>query len=305
MSTKNIIRTLSNSSKILSRQKPLKFTNLNSIKLRAPITPTANNFEVSPDHPLWQFFPQGNKSTSPIRESEDLDLDSREWTSAELRSKSFEDLHKLWYLILKERNILAREVKLGESLGMADFRQFNSVDNKLIKTQKRIKQVLLERHIAFERSQASPNVELEKSQYLDEFENNYINCEVDELSEWDSKLLRLQYAFFGIEPELDIDTLSEDIDINFIKGIEYTSKLKLGRYLRENPDTDFKSPLNGPMEQLPFFLYDVEEALNQVNELRESGQSRELYKIEVIPFLNNAISTHLKNAAVANSITEE
>ncbi|KAI5958451.1 MRPL4 [Candida pseudojiufengensis] len=293
----SFIRNLSKSSRILARSKPLKFTNLESIKLRPPITPTANNFEVSPDHPLWQFFPQGNKTTSPIRESEELDLDSREWTSAELRSKSFEDLHRLWYLILKERNILAREVRLGESIGMADFRQFNSVDNKLIKSQKRIKQVLLERHIAFERSQASPQVENEKNEYLKEFENKYITCDSEEIGEMDSKLLRLQYAFFGIEPELDIDTLKDDIDVNFIKGVEYTSKLKLGRYLQLNPDSDFKTPLNGPMEQLPFFLYDVEEAIAQVNELRESGQSRELYKIEVIPFLNNAISTHLKQAA--------
>ncbi|KAI5952090.1 MRPL4 [Candida theae] len=288
------IRSLSRSSTILARAPTnLKFTDLKSIKLRAPIPPTVKNFEVSPDHPLWQFFPQGNKTTSPIRESEELDLDSREWTSAELRRKSFDDLHTLWYLTLKERNVLAREVRLGESLGMGDFRQFNMLDNKLIKTQKRIKQVLLERHIAFERAQASPDVNTEQSKYLEEFEQRYVSCSEAEIGEMDAKLLRLQYAFFGIEPALTLETLKDDIDPNFVKGVSYTSQVKLNRYLEQNPETDLQLPLNGIMEELPFFLYDVEEAIDQVKQLRESGQSRKLDKIEVIPFLNKAIGKHL------------
>ncbi|CAD1812687.1 Mitochondrial 39-S ribosomal protein L47 (MRP-L47) family protein [Candida parapsilosis] len=291
------IRAFSSNATILARAKPLKFTDLKTIKLRAPIPPTVKNFEVSPDHPLWQFFPLGNKTKSAIRESEELDLDSREWTSAELRRKSFEDLHTLWYLTLKERNVLAREVRLGESLGMGDFRQFNMLDNKLIKTQKRIKQVLLERHIAFERAQASPEINAEQQKYLDEFEERYISCDERDIDDMDAKLLRLQYAFFGIEPTLSLDTLHEDIDPNFVKGITYTSKVKLNRYLEQHhPEgVELDLPLNGIMEELPFFLYDVEEAIDQVKQLRESGQSRKLDKIEVIPFLNNAIGKHLGN----------
>ncbi|CAI5755884.1 unnamed protein product [Candida verbasci] len=287
----NIIlnRSISSSSCLLARS--LKFKDLSKIKLREPILPTINNFEVSPDHPLWQFFPQGSNTTTPIRQSEDLDLDSRGWTSAELRRKSFEDLHKIWYLCLKERNILAREVRTGESIGMMDFSRFNSIDIKLIKTQKRIKQVLLERQIAYERSQI--DFTEEKTKYLQEFRESFLNCEEGEFEEQYEKLIRLQYAFFGIPPELKVENLDEDITINFINGLEYVSNLKLERYLKNN-DVEFEMPLNGPMEQLPFLLFDVEEAINQVKTLREEGINIKLKKIEIIPFLKNAITKHIE-----------
>lgn len=288
------IRALLRSAVSLARTKPLRFTNLKDIKLRPPIPPTVENFKVSPDHPLWQFFPEGNQTTNAIREQDDLDHDSREWTSAELRQKSFEDLHRLWYIILKERNILAREVRLAESIGMRDVKQFNNIDYKLIKSLRRIKQVLLERHIAFERSQASPSIQEEKNEYLEEFSERYLNAEGKEVEEMDEKLDRLQYAFFGIEPTMDIETLQDDIDVNFIKGMEYSSNLKAQKYNKLNPESELELPLRGPMEELPFLLFDVEDAVQQVKELRESGQSRELYKIETIPFLSKAIKSHLE-----------
>lgn len=188
------IRSLLGSSRYLARNKALKFTDLKSIKLREPIVPTHKNFDVSPDHPLWAFFPDGNKSETCFRETVDLDIQSRPWGLPELRRKSFEDLHKLWYLILKERNILAREVRLADSFNERSTHAHNDLDDKLTLTQKRIKQALIERQVAYERVQTFTD---NQKEYLSDFEESYINADSSEIVSFNEKLVRLQYAFLG------------------------------------------------------------------------------------------------------------
>lgn len=297
-SIRTCIRQFLKTASLGARAKPLSFKNLKEIKLREPIVPTHKNFEVSPDHPLWQFFPQGNQTTSSLRESEELDLDSRSWTMSELRRKSFEDLHTLWYLCLKERNIIAREVRLSEALENEDARQFINLDKKFHLTMKRIKQVLLERQVAYERVQT---LDQQQQEYLQEFKSRFVKCNEDEIDEYHEKLIRLQYAFYGIQPDLQDYDLEKDIDIKFIKGLEYIAELKLARFLHLHPDYKFELPLIGPVEQLPFFLKDTEEAIEEVLELRKSGNSKKLDNIQVIPFLKKALANVIEEANVEQS----
>ncbi|KAK9824202.1 hypothetical protein WJX72_008497 [[Myrmecia] bisecta] len=72
----------------------------------------------------------------------------RAWKAADLRTKSWDDLHKLWYVLLKEKNMLATEaLRLkanGEKLPQPVRKQ------KVRKSMARLKLVLTERAMAEE-----------------------------------------------------------------------------------------------------------------------------------------------------------
>jgi large subunit ribosomal protein L47 len=60
--------------------------------------------ETDPNHGLWEFF-QNRKTVAnpPLEEAKH----GRSWTVEELRHKSWDDLHRLWWVCVKERNRIA------------------------------------------------------------------------------------------------------------------------------------------------------------------------------------------------------
>eukprot|EP00656_Telonema_subtile_P044614 TRINITY_DN50870_c0_g1_i1.p3 TRINITY_DN50870_c0_g1~~TRINITY_DN50870_c0_g1_i1.p3 ORF type:complete len:131 (+),score=15.81 TRINITY_DN50870_c0_g1_i1:212-604(+) len=69
----------------------------------------------------------------------------RSWKASELRKKSFEDLHTLWYVLLKERNLLesTKADMRSKGLRIPNPSRFQ----KVRKSMARIKLVLWEGHL--------------------------------------------------------------------------------------------------------------------------------------------------------------
>lgn len=69
----------------------------------------------------------------------------RAWTVADLRRKSFDDLHKLWYVLYKERNLLLSEKekvrRVGRPIGGLEEHRYTKVKRSMAA----IKHVLSER----------------------------------------------------------------------------------------------------------------------------------------------------------------
>jgi large subunit ribosomal protein L47 len=76
----------------------------------------------------------------------------RSWRASELRLKSFEDLHALWFVLLRERNLLEtmRNHSKTEGVAMANPARLK----KVRKSMARLKTVLKERSIEHEKRQA-------------------------------------------------------------------------------------------------------------------------------------------------------
>ncbi|KAI9892165.1 MAG: 54S ribosomal protein L4 mitochondrial [Vezdaea aestivalis] len=119
--------------------------------------------EIDENHGLWGFFRDKQKVlNTPVEDSSY----GRAWSVEELRHKSWEDLHRLWWVCVKERNIIATQnherARLKAGYGDLESQQ-RDVAVKL--TQRSIKQALTERYYSWEDARklakADPEVHLD------------------------------------------------------------------------------------------------------------------------------------------------
>ncbi|RXK35897.1 hypothetical protein M231_06817 [Tremella mesenterica] len=120
-------------------------------------------------HPLWSFFrvplsarielPQGLEGPVDMGSLEVVESDKeaqlrsgRSWTANELRQMSFADLHTLWYILLRERNLLATQREEFRRLRVVhEGRELLRVRGfRCRKSMARIKYVLNERRLGLE-----------------------------------------------------------------------------------------------------------------------------------------------------------
>ncbi|OIW32153.1 MRP-L47-domain-containing protein [Coniochaeta ligniaria NRRL 30616] len=104
--------------------------------------------ETDPDHGLWDFF---YDREMVVRTAAETGQHGRAWTAEELRAKSWDDLHSLWWVCCKERNRLATmawEREKGKyGFGAAED---GARDDEIVKTMKSIRHVLTERYYLWE-----------------------------------------------------------------------------------------------------------------------------------------------------------
>lgn len=135
--------------------------------LPKPVTDPSRRSEVQvdPNHGLWDFFyPQ----RTAIASIEYVNAHGRAWTLAELRKKDWEDLHRLWWVCVKERNRIATNEFERQRL-KAGYGEYESEqrDTEVRFTMTRIKEVLTERFYAWQQArrlaERDPEVRLEPS----------------------------------------------------------------------------------------------------------------------------------------------
>ncbi|KAL8162225.1 hypothetical protein V2J09_013714 [Rumex salicifolius] len=103
-------------------------------------TAAAFSTNVTSSNPLEQFFEIDRKP-----DDEKPVVYGRGWKASELRLKSWDDLNKLWYVLLKEKNMLMSQKQMlnAQNLRFPNPERISKVKKSMC----RIKHVLTERAI--------------------------------------------------------------------------------------------------------------------------------------------------------------
>ncbi|KAI1618735.1 mitochondrial 39-S ribosomal protein L47 (MRP-L47)-domain-containing protein [Exophiala viscosa] len=107
---------------------------------------TSPEYQGSEDHGLWGFF---SKDKRPILPPEEESSHGRAWTYQELSIKSFDDLHRLYWVCVKEQNrVMTREkerLRVRAGYGGQEHEDRLTVVQG---TMKKIREVLADRHLS-------------------------------------------------------------------------------------------------------------------------------------------------------------
>ncbi|CCH61516.1 hypothetical protein TBLA_0E04640 [Henningerozyma blattae CBS 6284] len=224
-------------------RKPTQLTHHHTnLRVTRPVPPTVAQIECPDNHPLWEFF----KERQFIRDTAQLQVFKqfgRPWGITELRRKSFNDLHSLWYSCLKERNILQRErhVFLNGARAHQQNDPFEEVDAQIKTTMWRIRHVLSERDRSWNRIK-NDDEELyfqKRIEFIEEFEKSFIEVE-DDITAFE-RLERFQWIVFGISEVIEENN---NIDRVFTDGIKHIANWKLQRFynnLKKDEGSDNKN----------------------------------------------------------------
>lgn len=100
------------------------------------------------NHGLWGFFPAKGQAFWKPSETEEY---GRAWTVEELRKKAWPDLHALWWVCCKERNMLAtsRRDLIRAKVGFGE-REIQNRDDEIRRTMRNIKHALTERYYTWQ-----------------------------------------------------------------------------------------------------------------------------------------------------------
>ncbi|KAF8464034.1 mitochondrial 39-S ribosomal protein L47 (MRP-L47)-domain-containing protein [Kalaharituber pfeilii] len=132
----------------IHRKYPKQPLSVAKVALPQPADVVDTRIDIDPDHGLYGFF---KAKDTVLPTPEDDHKHGRAWSVEELRRKSWEDLHKLWWTCVKERNIMFTQQLERKRLdpGFGAF-EAKSREREIARTQRAIKHVLTERYYAWQ-----------------------------------------------------------------------------------------------------------------------------------------------------------